>query len=458
VKTLHRAAALCVAVLSLAGSVLAATPLYNFGFEASNGSGDVSSLVTDQHGALYGTTQAGGSMGEGTVFQLAPPGKGETTWKLTVLYSFCQVASCIDGKSPVAGLIWAKQPTGVTALFGTTQGGGSDGWGTVFRLTPPGPGETAWTETVLHSFRNGDDGNDPLGRLVADTTGPFALYGTTNGGGTGVCDNGCGTIFKLTPPTKQHPDSWQETVLYSFGVGGTGWYPKAGLIIDNQGALYGTTYEGGASGYGTAFVLKPPATGQTNWTYSTLHDFAGKSDGANPRTGLLGDAHGGLYGTTAYGGDNCDSNSYSCGTVFKLVPPDKYVPTWTVATLHSFKYEDAEDGHYPLGDLIFGKDGAIYGTTQYGGTPTGKLGPCGFLYRCGTIFRLEGAQAEWTLSTIYKFCSDANGCPIGAYPTAGLVAYQGVLYGTTSSDGEGYACGCGAIFELEYPNDRGRRD
>ena len=141
-----------------------------------------------------------------------------------------------------------------------------------------------------------------------------------------------------------------------------------------------------------------------------------------------------------------------------MVPPDKDIPKWTLSTLHSFKDDYPDDGQYPLGALIFGKDGALYGTTEYGGTPNATAtGPCGLLYRCGTIFRLTGADVSWTVTSLYKFCSDETGCPVGAYPTAGLTAYQGALYGTTSYDGEGSTCFCGAVFKLDYPSESAER-
>jgi uncharacterized repeat protein (TIGR03803 family) len=156
------------------------TPVYNFGFDRSNGHGSVSNLVADQQGSLYGTTYEGGSAGYGTVFKLTPPAKGQSAWTQTVLYSFCQQSGCSDGSYPVAGLVFARQPNGITALFGTTQAGGDLGQGTIFRLLPPGKGQTAWTQVVLYSFQGGSDGSDPLGSLIADNRG--VLYGTTNGG------------------------------------------------------------------------------------------------------------------------------------------------------------------------------------------------------------------------------------------------------------------------------------
>ncbi len=448
-----------VAQSDLTPSSAAATviPLYNFGFDTTKGSGLVSSLIADKEGALYGTTYSGGA-GGGTVFKLTPPAKGETAWKHTVLYSFFGYD---EGSHPAAGLIFDQQ--GVV-LYGTTEEGGygpnSAGYGTVFKLEPPAPGHKSWTKTDIYYFCSVgyycNDGEYPVAELVI---GPdLALYGTTSEGGA----NGYGTVFKLTPPASG--TLWDETVLYSFGDGNDGGYPKAGLIVDKQGVLYGTTYEGGSSGYGTVFKLTPPATGETGWSHTVLHSFDGGSEGANPRATMVADARGGvhgagggLYGTTTYGGANCD-NSYGCGTVFKMVPPDKYIPKWTLSTLHSFKYNDPDDGQYPLGALTFGRDGGLYGTTEYGGTPNRTAtGPCGLLYNCGTIFRLTGADVSWTLTYLYRFCSDETGCPAGAYPTAGLTAYQGALYGTTSYDGEGAACFCGAIFKMDYPSETAER-
>jgi uncharacterized repeat protein (TIGR03803 family) len=429
-----------------------ATSLYNYSFDTSKGSGLVSNLIADSQGALYGTTEEGGAHRAGTVFRLTPPATGKTGWTYKVLYSFCQRQSCKDGSYPVAGLVFAKQPNNTVGLFGTTEEGGDSGLGTVFRLLPPANG-TFWTEDVLHSFAGGSDGADPRSHLIADTSGSLVLYGTTNDGGAGDCGSGgCGTVFKLTPPNKQHPIHWAETVLHSFAGGSDGEYTTAGVIEDAQHRLYGTTYQGGSAGYGTIFMLSAPAHGGSGWTQTVLHSFLGDADGANPETGLLLEPGGSLYGTTDYGGANC-YNDYGCGTIFKLVPPDKYVPSWTFNTLHSFDYFDSSDGEYPLGDLIFGKDGEIYGTTEYGGTPVGTAtGPCDFLYPCGVVFKLSGVGLTFTFSIIYKFCTADTGCPVGAQPTAGLTRFHGALYGTTSYAGDGDACGCGAIFKLSYPS------
>jgi uncharacterized repeat protein (TIGR03803 family) len=201
------------------------------------------SLIADAAGNLYGTTSAGGTGNQGTVFQLMPSGT------LTVLYTFTGGS---DGAAPSAGLI----ADGVGNLYGTASAGGTSGNGTVFKVMPSG------TETVLYSFCPGGvtctDGVNPEANLIADAAGNF--YSTTqNGGSPNVCGGGvgCGTVFKLTP-------SGTETVLYSFCPGGgsctDGAGPVAGLIADAAGNLYGTTSAGGTSGHGTVFKVTPSGT------------------------------------------------------------------------------------------------------------------------------------------------------------------------------------------------------
>jgi uncharacterized repeat protein (TIGR03803 family) len=199
-------------------------------------------------------------------------------------------------------------------------GGGTGNNGTVFKLTPPAKGQTAWTETVLYHFTGGSDGSLPYAGLIADNSG--ALYGETQQGGSGCPQvNGCGTVFKLTPSAKGQT-AWTETVLYRFTGGSDGATPRAGLIADKQGVLYGTTTVGGgqspclrrsAVGCGTVFKLTPPAKGQTTWTETVLYRFKGAtSDGSVPFGGLIADNSGALYSTTGVGG------TASLGTVFKL--------------------------------------------------------------------------------------------------------------------------------------------
>ncbi len=336
------------------------------------------------------------------------------------------------------------------ALYGTTGYGGNtcghSGCGTVYQLSPSKTSDGDWTYGVIHYFTAAGsgvaDGTNPAAGLIADQQG--VLYGTTSGGGL----YGNGTVFKLVPDTG---DGWKESVINNFGSkNGDGTDPTAGLIFDASGALYGTTYEGGANGYGTIFTLTPPGKDETLWPETVLYSFAGGSDGAYPLAGLALDdpSEGGLYGTTTYGGANCDVSS-SCGTVFRLGRPASDEAPWTLSTLHSFSY-NSSDGQYPVSGVMFGEDGALYGTTQYGGV--WHRGTCGLLLNCGTIFTLTTDDSdEWKESVLYRFCDEAKYdylCTTGAYPTASLLAYKGFLYGTTSFQGDGYLCNCGTVFLL----------
>jgi len=298
-------------------------------FTGLDGAIPYAGLVLDAAGNLYGTTLFGGSSGYGTVFKLSPSGTE------TVLHSFTNAGG--DGADPFAGLLVDT----VGNLYGTTQVGGSSGYGTVFKLDSSG------TETVLYSFTNSDgDGAYPLAGLVMDTAGN--LYGTTDDGGS----SGYGTVFKLDP-------SGAETVLHSFtNAGGDGAYPFAGLVTDTAGNLYGTTIQGGSSNYGTVFKLGPSGT------ETVLHSFV-YSDGAAPIASLVMDAAGNLYGTAHGGG----SSGY--GTVFKLDS------SGAETVLHSFT-NSGGDGGDPEGGLVMDAAGTLYGTTFQGGGSSSS----------GTVFKL----------------------------------------------------------------------
>lgn len=261
-------------------------------------------LLMDGSGNLFGATQGGAGdgcagYGCGTVFKFAPDGTE------TVLYAF---QGGNDGQYPEGGLIMDQDGN----FYGATGEGGNyngaacetDGCGTVFEVQPNG------TKNTLYAFQGGSDGAGPGGgNLIADAMGNF--YGTTtSGGGSGCNDNGCGTVFKLAPGNT-------ETVLYAFQGGTDGEIPLAGVIADSTGNLYGTTFMGGTYGAGTVFEVSP--TGQEKVLYS----FKAGNDGANPEAGLIMDKNGNMYGTTFAGGDNRCTNVGSCGTVFELTPAGK---------------------------------------------------------------------------------------------------------------------------------------
>jgi uncharacterized repeat protein (TIGR03803 family) len=282
----------------------------------------------DTTGNLYGTAQSGGAKGVGTVFKLSPNGTE------TLLYSFCVLAACADGYHPRAGLIMDTKGN----LYGTAFDGGAYDAGAVFELSPSG------TETVLHSFcqqMGCPDGYYPQAGLVMDTKGN--LYGTTLYNGA----YGGGTVFKIS-------SDGTATTVYNFCTATgckNGRYPQAGLILDTNGNLYGTTYGGGAHGNGTVFELSPSGA------ETLLHSFCartGCSDGSHPRADLVMDTAGNLYGTTYYGGTN------SVGTVFKLSP------NGTETVLHSFA-ANGSDGTHPYAGLVMDTMGNLYGTTYSGG-------------------------------------------------------------------------------------------
>ncbi|MBO0733572.1 MAG: hypothetical protein J2P49_04500 [Methylocapsa sp.] len=310
------------------------------------------------------------------------------------------------------------------ALYGMTSSGGSADKGTVFKLKPPAAGETGWAETVLYSF-NGTGGANPGAGLIA--AGEGALYGTTPGGGT---SGNIGTVFKLTPP-RAGQTGWTETVLHSF-AGQDGRQPAACLLADEEGALYGTALLGGRGGEGTIFKLVPPGAEQTQWTRTVLYDFTGGSDGGEPAAGLIAGTDGALYGTTRKGGRGGE------GTIFKLVPPGAEQTRWTEIVLYNFT--GGSDGGEPEAGLTAGKEGALYGTTRKGG----RVGR-------GTVFKLlpPGAgQQQWTETVLYNFTGGSD----GGDPEAGLVAdKEGALYGTTANSGIN---GLGVVFKLVDPSGR----
>jgi uncharacterized repeat protein (TIGR03803 family) len=360
-------------------------------------------------------------------------------YNFQVLYTFGGTTT--DGKEPNAGLI--RDAAG--NLYGTTVSGGIGGAGAIFKL------DTTGEESVLYSFcsaTNCTDGMYPRG-LVQDAAGN--LYGTTVWGGVGG-GVGNGVVFKLAPPA-QSDENWTQTVLYSFGANNTdGSMPLAGLIQDAAGNLYGTTSAGGTTAGGTVFMLAPPSQSGGNWTETVLYSFdSTTTDGSSPHAGLIQDAAGNLYGTTAGGGG---SGRGSNGTVFMLTPPSQSAASWTETVLYNFcSASNCTDGYFPEAGLIQDAAGNLYGTTLYGGANTGTYD---YGHGGGTVFKLappSQSGASWTETVLYSFPASSTD---GYSPEASLIQdAAGNLYGTTEFGGantgadSGY--GGGTVFKLAPP-------
>jgi uncharacterized repeat protein (TIGR03803 family) len=341
-----------------------------------------------------------------------PPPQGQT-YTYTALHTFRDGA---EGRNPTAGLI--RDASG--NLYGTTTLGGDlacpdgfgGGCGTVFKIDSSG------VLTTLHAFAGGpSNGAFPQDGLIQDASGQ--LYGTTGGGGSRDCIQGCGTVFKMDAVGSM-------TVLYYFAGGAAG-SPNGRLLRDAAKNLYGTTANGGdlacvdsqnVNGCGTVFRLDP------NGVFKTLHAFTGGStDGAIPNSGLLRDATGNLYGTTGSGGD------HQYGTVFKLDT------TGRASLLHHFT---GEDGAYPRGALIADEASNFYGTTSLGGNLDCSDGITDF--GCGTIFKLDPGGTLTTLRVFGDRRTDLT------FPSPNLIRdAAGNIYGITLRGG---THGFGALFRL----------
>ena len=346
------------------------------------------------------------------------------------------------------------------------------------------------TEQVLYRFQGGSDGNSPQASMIADKAGN--LYGTTSlGGGSANCTNGCGTAFKLAPPT-QTGGAWTETILHSFQGGADGATPFGGLIADAAGNLFGMTSAGGngncanvgLTGCGTVFELSPSGTG---WTYQVIYSFQGVPSGngngdAGWPNALAFDKVGNLFGT-AYDGGHCVTNetgtncygavfelkkpsgsggwnehivlrffgptggpasatfdkagnlygtalwgTFGFGLVFKLAPPTGK-SGWTESAIYNFQGNG--DGGFPLPGLVFDAAGNLYGAC---------LGPG---YGFSSVFRLSPVQGGgFSESVLYNFTPVSQ----GYLPTGGpILGKNGDLFGTTS---EGGAVSRGAVYDL----------
>jgi uncharacterized repeat protein (TIGR03803 family) len=350
------------------------TVLYAFG-GGTDGAAPQASLIA-LNGLLYGTTSAGGSAGAGTVFSFNPQSQSET-----ILYAF---AGGTDGSAPVSPLLAVND-----VLYGTTQAGGANHGGTVFSLPAAGG-----ADTVLHSFGASGDGSAPLAGLIAVGK---RLYGTASSGGA---DYG-GLIYSVDPA------SGKEKTVYTFTGEATGLLPEAALV-DVGGTLYGTTFGGGTNFTGAVFAFDPKKN-----TASVVYSFGGSEyDGANPACALLADGTA-LYGVTPDGGAN------QAGTLFSVTPA-------TGAETIDYAFTGANNAESDGGLTAF-KD-TLYAAVAQGGTLSkGEV--------------LSIAPATGTVTPVFSFSGNN-----GTFPSAAMLKLRGKLYGTAKQGG---AYGNGAVYSFD---------
>jgi len=409
--------ALVCAAMAIPSAGQTFTTLVQFDLNTDGAGPQYGALVQGRDGNLYGTTSGGSTNSTaGTVFRMTPDGT------LTTIYNFCSQANCADGHTPVAGLVLGTDGN----FYGTASSGGDlscgypYGCGTVFKITPAG------ALTTLHTFTGQGDGAGPFAGLAQGrnasfygTTGseggdgtvfkitpsgmlttvhffgrPDGLwpisgpalgidgnfYGTTSGGGTSSnCNDGCGTVYKMTPVGKL-------STLHSFDLT-DGAELVGGVVQAADGSLYGTSALGGTSpvcaglyadGCGTVFKITPAGK------LSTLYNFCSLSncfDGVSPYGTLMQATDGNLYGTALEGG------ALDYGTLFQITTSGVF------KVLHNF---DRDNGGVPFAGLMQATNGILYGTTYYGGTPPS----CN--YGCGSIYIIDLGLSPFVEALTYS--------------------------------------------------------
>jgi uncharacterized repeat protein (TIGR03803 family) len=312
--------------------------------DGNEGLSSFGGLVQGRDHALYGTTYFGGTNSTGTVFKLTLDGV------FTKLYEFGRSNSSSEPKFPYSGLV---QGIGTdTNLYGTTRLGGASNKGVIYRIS------TAGDFSVIHSF-DGDDGEEPQGRLVVGSDGK--LYGTTALGGS----KNRGVIYRIAT-TGEYERLYSFPALSDFNefgaaINATGANPRAGLILASDGNYYGTAYQGGGNGFGTLYRM---TVGNGGVDVSTVHSFGGwPFDGAFPLSAPVQGPDGGFYGTTLQGGYNV------VGSVWKVAS------NGTAEMLHS-SYGGGEDGSQLYAGVVFDVTGALLGVSN-----TDNVGGAGIIFK-----------------------------------------------------------------------------
>jgi uncharacterized repeat protein (TIGR03803 family) len=356
---------------------------------------------------LYGVASAGGAGGAGTIFKINTNGSGFavlTNFTATKLNPGTGQLTNRDGATPLGRLLLSD-----AKLYGTASAGGAFGFGTVFKINTNGSGFAV----IRHFSGSTGDGASPYGGVImpGDT-----LIGTTEAGG----NVGEGTVFEVGT------NGGGFSILHHFNsIATNGVFPRAELLRQGS-AMYGTTYAGGSSGWGTVFKMNTNGGGFTLLKSFTSADSGTNSDGASPEARLILSA-GMLYGTTYRGGS-------SNGTVFKVATNSTgfaVLKTFSPFGPPSFGQNTNADGANSVGRLVF-FGGAVYGTESFGGASG-----------AGTIFKVNTNGGNFT---VLRTFAEING--FGGVPAAGLLLVGNTFYGTTRFGGEGNG---GTIFSLPIP-------
>ncbi|MBV8824881.1 MAG: VCBS repeat-containing protein, partial [Hyphomicrobiales bacterium] len=367
----------------------ASSPTILATFDGVDGQSPVAGLIADANGDLFGTAEGGGSWGFGTVFEIAKTATGYAS-SPTVLVNFTGA----DGQYPRAGLLADANGN----LFGTTSQGGSSGFGTVFEIAKTADGYAS-SPTVLVSF-NGADGRNPAAGLIADANGN--LFGTTEEGGS----SGFGTVFEIAKTAGGYASS--PTVLVNFNRT-DGAAPDGALLADANGDLFGTTSQGGSSGFGTVFELAKTTGGYAS-SPTTLVSFNYAADGASPPAGLIADANGNLFGTTMVFGPA------GGGTAFEI-PKTATGYASSPTTLVSFSNTNTTDGHQPAAGLFADANGNLLGTTNWGGSSN-----------VGTAFEIAGAFDDLFVTLSSNSPLQDSPISVSQVTDAGAVVTSGLSY------------------------------
>jgi uncharacterized repeat protein (TIGR03803 family) len=380
-------------VLALALTAWASTEKVLWNFNGGNdGSGPWANyFISDAKGNLYAATASGGTYSAGTVFMLSPAGKE------TILYEF--TGSNGDGNGPHGHLTFDANGN----IFGTTQGGGANGTGTVYELSPQKGG--GWKEKVIYTFSAaGADGISPSAGMTIAADG--TMYSTTPDGGA----FGAGTVFSLKKTSK----GWHQKVIQNLNGSSNGGYPYEGLMMDSAGNLYGAAPSGGSGGQGVIYRLSQTKQG---WVDTVLYSFTGQNgDGSGLYwIDLISDVTGNIYGATSFGGTN------GTGTVWELVY-SKTKKKYSEKILYEFGANGSGDGNNPYGGLAMDGKGNLYGTVLNGGSSN-----------LGAFYKLTKHGKIWKETVLHSFV----GANDGSQPTGNpYVDAKGRLYGMAETGGK----------------------